>query len=84
MYKYRVQVKDVEADIESDAAYPIAVYNMLCRVRKLGFMFGKLPAKWSATLWTGSVKDEHWRYQVFSGIFLDGDPIINEIKNHIE
>lgn len=84
MYKYRVQVKDVVADIESDTTYPVAVWNMLCRVRTLWCLFGKLPTKWSATLWKGSVHDEHWRYQVFSGSFLDGDPIINEIKNHIE
>lgn len=84
MYKYCVQIKDVVTAIESDATYPIAVWNMLCRVRKLRYMFGKLPTKWRATLWTGSLKEEHWRYQVFSGSFLDGDPIIKEIENHIE
>ena len=83
MYKYRVEIENVVSYTESDATYPIAVYNMLCRVRKLRFMFGKIPTKWSATLWTGSVKDEHWRYQVFSGSFLNGDPIIKEIENHI-
>ena len=84
MYKYRVEIENVVTYTESDDTYPNAVCNMLCRVRTLWCMFGKFPTKWSATLWTGSVKDEHWRYQVFSGSFLNGDPIIKEIKSHIE
>ena len=83
MYKYRVEIEDVVAYTESDVTYPIAVCKMLCRVRTLRCMFGKFPTKWRATLWTDSVADEHWRYQVFCGSFLDGDPIIKEIKNHI-
>lgn len=84
MYKYRVEIENVVSYTESAVTYPNAVCNMLCRVRTLWCMFGKLPTKWRATLWTGSVTDENWRYQVFSGRFLDGDPIINEIKNHIK
>lgn len=83
MYKYRVEIENVVSNTESDVTYPIAVGNMLCSVRTLWCMFGKFPTKWRATLWTGSVADEHWRYQVFSGNFVDGDPIINEIKNHM-
>lgn len=84
MYKYRVEIENVVAYTESAVTYPFAVLNMLCRVRTLKCMIGKFPTKWRATLWTGSEADEHWRYQVFSGSFLDGDPIIKEIENHIE
>lgn len=84
MYKYCVQIKDVVTAIESDATYPIAVWNMLCRVRKMRFMFGEHPTKWRASLWADSVADKNWRYQVFSGSFFDGDPIINEIEDHIK
>lgn len=84
MFYYRVEIEKVVTYKESYVSYPNAVCNMLCRVRKLRCMFGKFPTKWRATLWTDSVADEHWRYQVFSGSFLDGEPIINEIKNHIK
>lgn len=84
MYKYRVEIENVVSYTESAITYPYSVCDMLCRVRTLWCMFGKLPTKWRATLWTGSAADETWRYQVFSGSFLDGDPIINEIENHIE
>ena len=84
MYKYRVEIENVVSYTESTVTYPYAVLNMLSRVRTLRCMFGKLPTKWRATLWTGRMADEHWRYQVFSGSFLNGDPIIKEIENHIE
>lgn len=84
MYKYRVEIENVVTNTESDVTYPIAVSNMLCSVRTLWCMFGKFPTKWRGTLWTGSMAEEHWRYQVFSGSFLDGDPIIKEIKNYIK
>lgn len=84
MYKYRVEMNSVMTYTESDLTYPNTICSMLCSVRTLWCQFGKLPTKWRATLWTGDVTDEHWRYQVFSGNFLDGDPIINEIKNHIK
>ena len=84
MYKYRVEIENVVAYTESAVTYRIAVRNMLCNIRTLWHMYGRFPSKWRATIWAGSVADEHWRYQVFSGSFLDGDPIINEIKNHIE
>lgn len=84
MYKYRVEIENVVSNTESDVTYPIAVCDMLCSVRTLWCMFGKFPTKWRATLWTDSVKDEYWCYQVFSGCFVNGDPIINEIKNHIK
>ena len=83
MYKYRVEIENVVTNTESYVTYPIAVRNMLCSVRTLWCMFGKFPTKWRATLWTGNVTDEHWQYQVFSGSFVEGGPIINEIKNHI-
>lgn len=84
MYKYRVEIETFETYTESDVTYPNAICNMLCSVRTLWCLFGKLPTKWRATLWTGSVHDEHWSYQVFSGSFEDGGPIIKEIENHIE
>ena len=84
MYKYRVEIENVVTYTESDVTYPIAVRKMLCNVRTLWHMYSKFPTKWRATLWTGSMADEHWHYQVFSGSFLNGDPIIKEIENHIE
>ena len=84
MYKYRVVIEDLVSYTESEDTYPDAVYSMLCYVSTLWRKFGKFPTKWRATLWTGSVADKHWRYQAFSGSFVNGDPIINEIKDHIK